>query len=72
MAKAEGKKVKVLRVASTREGFRRAGFTFGREPKDLPLDKLSKDQIEALRNDPSLVCLDAEAEVEVAGEEVAK
>jgi len=64
MAKAQTtKSIKVLRVASTREQFRRAGFEFSRAARDLPLSDLSKEQIEMLKADPSLVVVETEAEV---------
>lgn len=63
---------KVLRVISTREGFRRAGFTFGREPVDIPLDTLKKAQLEAITSDPALVTLEVEIEVKAEAETAAK
>lgn len=64
MAKAQAtKSIKVLRVAATREQFRRAGFDFSRTPTDLPLSDLSKEQIEMLKGDPSLIAVETDAEV---------
>lgn len=58
--------IKVLRVASQREGFRRASFVFGRTPTDLPLDQLTKAARAAIEADPSLVALETEIEVDLA------
>jgi hypothetical protein len=49
---------RVLRVVSQREGFRRAGFTFGRAPVDLPIDDLTTEQRSAIEIDPSLVSME--------------
>ena len=51
---------KVLRVVSQREGFRRAGYTFGRTPVDVPVDELTKDERAAIENDPSLVSMEVD------------
>lgn len=73
MAKAQATKtIKVLRVASTREGFRRAGFSFTREPQDLPLADLKKEQIEAIKGDPSLIAVETEAEIAATAEVAAE
>lgn len=56
----------VLRVSAKREGFRRAGHAFGYLPRDIVLDSLTEDQIEQIKADPMLTCVDVE--VEAAGE----
>lgn len=35
--------------------FRRAGFEFGQEPRDIPLADLSDEKLAALESEPSLV-----------------
>jgi hypothetical protein len=57
------KTVKVLRVVSQRENFRRAGFSFGRTPIDLPLDSLSAEKRKAIEADPGLVAIEVDAPV---------
>lgn len=59
-------KQKVLRVVARREGFRRAGFAFGAEPTDIPLDQLKKEQIAALKDEPQLLVTETEIEVPAA------
>ncbi|NSX04808.1 HI1506-related protein [Cupriavidus gilardii] len=54
------KNVKVLRVVSRKHTFRRAGFEFGAEPKNIPLEQLSAAQLAAIKGDPSLVAVEAE------------
>jgi len=49
------KKVKVLRVISKRDGFRRAGMEFGSVPKNIPLGSIPSDAYQAIRHDPTLV-----------------
>lgn len=52
----------LLRVRAARpQGFRRAGFTFGREPRDLPLSLLTDAQIEMLKAEPNLSVEEIEA-----------
>lgn len=49
-----------LQVVSAREGFRRAGYTFGREPRVIPLCDLSAEQVEQITSDPALVAVQVE------------
>ncbi|WP_043112816.1 HI1506-related protein [Solimonas flava] len=63
---------KVLRVTAKREGFRRAGITFGSASVDLPIADLKKEQIEALKSEPMLVAVEAEAEIAEAPKKAAK
>lgn len=63
-AKKTAKTVKALRVLARRDGFRRAGREFGHNPTDIPLSELNKAQIEQLKGDPSLLCV----EVDIADE----
>ncbi|MCP5246063.1 MAG: hypothetical protein H6937_08975 [Burkholderiales bacterium] len=46
---------KVLKVVSSREGFRRAGHRFGKEPVTLRLDDLTDEQIAMLKAESMLV-----------------
>ncbi|WP_420996236.1 hypothetical protein ACKI2N_002540 [Cupriavidus sp. 30B13] len=61
------RKVKVLRVVSRKDRFRRAGHEFGTEPKDLPLDTLSAQQQAALKGDPNLVVVETEVVIDDDG-----
>lgn len=61
--KKAAKTVKGLRIAAKRDGFRRAGHEFGREAKDIPLADLKKEQIEQIKNDPSLLCVEVDIAV---------
>ncbi len=61
----KSKKRAALRISSKADGFRRAGLAFTREPIDVPLENLTKEQIAALKAEPMLVV--AEVEIE-AGE----
>ena len=64
---AKTKTVQVLRVFSKApKGFRRAGFAFGAEAKDLPLASLKAAQIKAIKQEPMLVAI--ETEIQVAAE----
>jgi len=54
----------VLRVVAKREGFRRAGFVFGSQPQDVPLDLLTAAQRAAIERDPMLLATQVEVEIE--------
>jgi hypothetical protein len=56
------KKVKALSVTSSREGFRRAGHSFGREAKVIPLTDLSKNQIGLLKGEGFMAVTEVEIE----------
>ena len=51
---------KGLKVYGKREGFRRAGFVFGAEPRTLALADITPEQEKALRDEPALVCVDVD------------
>lgn len=57
---------KALKIISSKQGFRRAGFVFGKEPVEIPLEDLTKEQITNLKNEPMLavseVSIKADAE----------
>lgn len=53
-----------LKVKSKKEGFRRAGFSFGSEEKIIPLTELSKGQIEALKGESNLLVSEVEIDDE--------
>lgn len=61
------KKVKVLRVVSRKDKFRRAGFEFGTDAKNLPLDTLSAEQLAAIQGDANLVVVEAEVVIDEDG-----
>ncbi|NDP58008.1 MAG: hypothetical protein GZ090_01435 [Oxalobacteraceae bacterium] len=60
------KMIKMLRVSSRSGNFRRAGFTFGPVPQDLPLADLSEAARAAIVTEPMLVALEVEGRSEVA------
>ena len=55
-------KIKVLRVVARTDSFRRAGFQFSAEPKDIPMDALSKVQLAAIVADGALVATEIEVD----------
>lgn len=59
-APKKAKTVKVLRVIAKRQGFRRAGREFGKEPIDIVLTELSDEHIEQIKNEPMLSCTEVE------------
>jgi hypothetical protein len=54
--------MKILRVTSKVDGFRRADMAHPAVATDHPIDSLSKEQIEALKGEPMLVVEEAEVE----------
>lgn len=58
------KKVPALRVASKREGFRRAGRAWYTMPVEVFLSDLTEDQLAQIRAEPMLDVTDIEVEVE--------
>lgn len=56
------KKQPGLRVSSRPVTFRRAGLAFTREPQDVLLSELTKEQIKAIRDEPLLAVADIEIE----------
>lgn len=58
-----GQKSKSLRVTSSREGFRRAGFVFGKDPVTIALSELNPGQIAQLNDDSMLNITEIEAAV---------
>lgn len=55
-------KIKVLRVVARTDSFRRAGFQFSANPKDIPMDALSKVQLAAIVADGALVATEIEVD----------
>lgn len=53
-AAAESKKEQYLVVTASREGFRRAGYAFGKEPVRLALTDLTADQVAMLKAESML------------------
>ncbi len=47
--------MKVLQVTAKASSFRRAGRTFGPSATNIPLDDLTKEEAEAIKNEPQLV-----------------
>lgn len=60
-AKAAGPATKGLRVATKRDGFRRAGIEFTGTTV-LPLSELSEEQVEAIKAEPMLVVDEVDVE----------
>lgn len=48
-------KTKGLRIRSTVEGFRRGGVAHPKEPTEHPLDRFSKEQLQAIKEEPNLL-----------------
>lgn len=59
---------KGLMVISKRDGFRRAGYTFGGEAQTIAYADLTPDQVQQLKTEPLLVV----TEVDLPKEEPAK
>lgn len=57
---------KILTITANREGFRRAGHAFGREPVQLAESDLTEEQIAMLKAEPMLTVI--ESSIEGAGE----
>lgn len=55
--------VSVLRVSAKRDGFRRAGHAFYAEPRDIAINDLTEAQIEQIKADPMLTCVEVDADV---------
>lgn len=58
-----------LQVVSSREGFRRAGYAFGREPRVIPLAELTAEQVEAIKDEPMLAAVEVEIPPSAEGEQ---
>jgi hypothetical protein len=57
-----------LEVTSTRDGFRRAGLVWSKEPTTVAVDSLSEAQIGMLLKEPALSVREVEMPVESKGE----
>lgn len=57
-------KIKVLRVVARKDSFRRAGFQFGSDAVHIPMDQLSKAQLNAIVQDRQLVATELEVDPE--------
>jgi len=68
MAKAEGKKVKALKVVSLTDGFRRGGRAWVKGETIVALTEFSKEQIAAIKAESNLTVAEVEIEVEAAAE----
>lgn len=62
-------KVHVLIVTSVAESFRRAGLRFTREPIGIVVSDYSKEQIQAIRDEPNLQVKDDEVEPSKSSDE---
>lgn len=62
-------KIQVLRVVARTDSFRRAGYQFGADPVDIPMedfaDAQGKKKLAAIMGDRNLVATEVEVEVEV-------
>lgn len=63
---------KALRVVAKRAGFRRAGYSFGPEPLQIPLADISEEQEAQLRGDPMLLVVDVDIAPVAGGAEAGK
>lgn len=60
MAKASDKKVPGLRVIAAQDGFRRGGRAWSKEPTEVALTDLTKEQIAQLKAEPTLAVTECE------------
>lgn len=60
--KPAGAPTKGLKVISAREGFRRGGHAFGKEPRVVALSELTPEQAEAIREEPMLAVAEVDIE----------
>ena len=58
-------KLAVLKVTARGDSFRRANLQFGSKPRQLIVDELSDAQLKAIRNEPRLVVVEDEIDVEI-------
>ncbi|MFZ6655660.1 hypothetical protein [Undibacterium sp. TJN19] len=65
-------KIKALRVVSKAASFRRAGYQFTGEPKDIPVSELDEQQRAAIDGDPALVSFEIEIDDPIADGDGAK
>ena len=56
--------VEGIRITAKRNGFRRCGMAHSEAGRNHPLTDFTEEQLEALVNDPMLVCHPVEIEVE--------
>lgn len=61
-------KIKVLRVVARTDSFRRAGYQFGADAVDIPMDELTdaqgKKRLDAIMADPNLVANELEVDAD--------
>jgi len=66
------KKVPALRVVAKTENFRRAGYAFTREPKDIAAtefdSKEGQEKLQQLMEEKMLFCTEVEIEIDVPDE----
>lgn len=69
------KLIDALRVVAKAETFRRAGYTFTREPRDIPASEFDSEEGDAkllqLRDEKMLFCTPVQIEVDVPDETAA-
>lgn len=52
--------MKAIRIISKRPGFRRAGIAHPDSPVDHPIDRFTKEQVEQLKAEPTLVVMEVD------------
>ncbi|WP_136414820.1 HI1506-related protein [Herbaspirillum sp. ST 5-3] len=57
-----------LEVCSTRDGFRRAGLSWSKQPTTVPLSELTKEQIATLKAEPALKVREVEIQADAEDE----
>jgi hypothetical protein len=67
--KAAGPETKGLKVTARPASFRRAGYSFGSEPRVIALSDLTQEQVEQLEGDTNLVCQRVDIEAPAAKKE---
>lgn len=61
-SKAAGPATRGLKVVSRPASFRRGGHTFTADPKTIPFDQLTEEQVEQITNDKNLVVVEVDIE----------
>lgn len=59
---------KALSVQASRDGFRRAGRAWSKEETVVPLNELTEEQIEQLKDEPALTVTEVEIDAPEAAE----
>lgn len=67
-SKPKTEKVKCVAISARTDGFRRAGRPWGRTPEVVPVSKLTKAQLSALKADPEIFVVPAPDQTRVVSD----